>query len=71
MLEREVGVLLDEQHRRALTVDGDDGVEDLLDETRGQSHRGLVEDEERRARHEGPADRQHLLLPAAQRTREL
>src|SRR5687768_15132716 len=38
-------VLLDEQDRRALAVDGIDGGEDLLDEHGRQAHAGLVQQE--------------------------
>ena len=60
-------VLLDEQDRRALLVDLDDDLEDLLDEDRGQPHRRLVEQQERRMRHQRTADRAHLLLAARHR----
>src|SRR5688500_3320554 len=62
------GVLLDEQDRGAEAVDVHDGVEDLLDEDRGQTHAGLVQQEEARAGHERAADGEHLLLAPRQRT---
>src|SRR5580765_1405668 len=65
-LERHHRVLLDEQDGRALLVDLDDRLEDPLDEDRGEPHRRLVEQQERRMGHERPADRDHLLLAAGE-----
>ena len=41
--------------------------EDLLGQHRREAHRGLVEQQQLRARHQRAADRQHLLLSARQR----
>src|SRR5215468_435385 len=62
--ERHGGVLLDEQNGHALTVDVEDRVEDLFHQNRCQPHARLVEQQEPRARHERPPDREHLLLAA-------
>src|SRR5437762_8019493 len=63
--ERDGRVLLGEQQRYALfAVQPAHDLEDLLDEHRGQAHRRLVEQHQLGPRHEGPADGQHLLLPA-------
>src|ERR671925_586197 len=62
-----VGVLLDQQHRGAAGVDLADDGEDLLDQHRGQPQGGLVQQHEGRLGHEASADRQHLLLAAAER----
>ena len=64
-------VLLDEQHGRTLPVDLDDDIEDRLDQNRRESHRRFIEQEQRRMRHQRPADRQHLLLAARHRARLL
>src|SRR3989475_5514281 len=69
--ERGPDVLLDEE-------DGDPGPVDLrehaqhrLDDARREAEGGLVEHEEARPRHEGPSDRDHLLLAARQGPRPL
>src|SRR5918995_2224709 len=64
-LERHVRVLLDEQERGALLVDLADDLEDPLYEQGRETHRGLVEEQEFGAAHEGAADGEHLLLAAA------
>ena len=60
-------VLLDEQDRRPLAVDVLDDAEDRLDEDRRQAHRGLVEQEQLRSRHQRATDCEHLLLAARKR----
>ena len=60
-------VLLDEEDGRSLVVDLTDDLEDLLDEDRREAHRGLVEHQELRLRHQRAADRAHLLLTAGER----
>src|SRR5208282_1139096 len=63
--KRDVGVLLGEEDANALAlVELFDDPEDLFDELRGQAHGRLVEEDRRRARHEGASDRDHLLLAA-------
>src|SRR2546428_5257636 len=59
-----VGILLDEQDRRAAGVDVADDAEDLLDEHGGEAQRRLVEQHQDRLGHERAGDRQHLLLAA-------
>jgi len=70
-LERGLGELLHEQHRHPLRLEPADGAEDLLHDDRGQPHGRLVEQHDLGARHEGPADGQHLLLAAGERAGEL
>src|SRR5215217_3049773 len=66
-LEREVRVLLDQEDRGALLVDLGDRLVDALDEDRGDAHRGLVEQQQGRLRHQGTPDGEHLLLAARHR----
>src|SRR5574338_1661722 len=62
-VERHVGVLLDQQHRRpALAVDAHDDVEDFLGELGRKPEAGLVEQDQPRRGHDRARDRQHLLL---------
>ncbi len=56
--------LLDEDHGDALGIDLVDHREDRLGDGGGQSQRSFIDEEEAGARHERPADGQHLLLPA-------
>ena len=70
-VERHQGVLLDEQDRRSLLVHLDDRLEDALHKDRRETHRRLVQHEQRRARHQRAADRAHLLLAAGHRARLL
>ena len=70
-LERAVDVLLDEQDRRPLVAQAGEELEDLVDDDRRQPERRLVEQEQPRARHQRPADREHLLLAAGERARRL
>src|SRR5918997_5561435 len=67
-LEGDVRVLLDEEDGGALGVDLLDDVEDALDEDGSQAHRGLVEEQELGAAHQGAPDGEHLLLPPAHRS---
>src|SRR5438874_130715 len=61
-LQRPRRVLLDEEDRGALPVDLSDYLEDRVDQDRRQAQRWLVEEEQFWARHEGAANRQHLLF---------
>src|SRR6185436_14754588 len=66
--ERDVRVLLDDEHRRArLLVDASQRREDVAHQDRRDAERGLVEEQELRARHESQADREHLLLASRER----
>ena len=66
-LERGAGVLLHQQDGHAgRLVDLADGLEDGAHQQRRQPQRGLVEQEQARPGHEGPADGQHLLLAAGE-----
>ena len=69
--QRHRGVLLDEHDRGALRVDLADHPADARDHLRGEPERRLVEQQQARARHEGAADREHLLLAAGQQARPL
>src|SRR3984893_10844877 len=66
-LQRDLGVLLDNQDRHALLlgVPLDDG-ENLLHQDRRQTQRRLVEQQQRGAVHQRAPDRQHLLLGAGE-----
>jgi len=61
------GILLDEQYRRTTGVDLPNHAEDRLDQERRETERGLVEQQQPRPAHEGPADGEHLLLAARHR----
>ena len=65
--QREVSVLFDQQDRRALRIDLAQDGEDRLYHQRREAERGLVEQQQARARHQRPADGEHLLFTAAQR----
>src|SRR3989440_7103633 len=60
------GVLLDQQDGRALAVDVTNDVEDLVDEDRRQSQRGLVEEQHLGLGHQPAGDGQHLLLASGE-----
>src|SRR5207244_7321730 len=64
-------VLLDEQDADAGRVDLADHAKDLPHDERRQAKRGLVEEQEARARHQRTRDREHLLFAARQRRRTL
>src|SRR5581483_8474585 len=66
--QRQLHVLLDEQHREALRpVHVPEPLQYLADHAVGQAERRLVDQEEPRARHEPAPDRDHLLLAAGER----
>jgi hypothetical protein len=64
--QRQRGVLLGQQHRRALPVDLRDHLADPVHQLRRQTQRRLVQQEQPRAGHQRPADREQLLLAAGQ-----
>src|SRR5262249_47105599 len=66
--ERRAGILLDQQPRHARLLNGADRLEDLDLETVGDADRRFIEQEQPRIAHERATDREHLLLPARQRT---
>src|SRR5712691_3614864 len=70
-LERERRVLLDEQNGDAARVDLLDHAEHSEHYRRGETERGLIEQEQARLRHERAPDREHLLLAAGERARRL
>src|SRR5207245_9308102 len=63
-----VGVLLDEQDRRAAGVDVADDAEDLLDEHGGEAQRRLGEQHQDRLVHVGGGARLHMVHGSAVRT---
>ena len=52
-------------------MDGADDREHLVHDRRGEPERGLVQQQQPRARHQRAADRHHLLLAAGERARGL
>src|SRR2546423_201146 len=71
-LQRDVRVLLDDEHRHALAlVQLLDDPEDLGHEQWREAERGLVEQQKPRPLHERASEREHLLLAAAERARLL
>ncbi len=67
-IERERGVLLDQEHAHLLlAVDQAHDAEDLLHHERREPERRLVEEKQARSQHQRAADREHLLLAAGQR----
>src|ERR1700722_3577583 len=62
----EAEILLDQQDGKTLSLEGADGVADLLNNDRGQAFGRLVEQQEPRAGAQYAGDRQHLLLAAGQ-----
>src|SRR6188472_3611405 len=69
--ERDVRVLLDDQHRDARLVDLLDDLEAPLDEHRREAHRRLVHEQQLWLRHQRATHRNHLLLAAGKRPGEL
>ena len=67
-LEREHRVLLHEQQAQTVTAQPLQRLGDELDQLGRQPHRGLVEQHQHRPGHQRPADGEHLLLPARQRS---
>src|SRR5260370_34881136 len=57
------GVLLDQEYGELFAaVELANGIEDLLDQDRGEAERGLVEQQQARARHQRAGNGEHLLL---------
>ena len=69
--QRNVRVLLHDQHPDAGIVHLLDDLEAALDEDRGEAHRGLVHEQQLRLRHQRSAHRDHLLFAAGHRSCEL
>ena len=66
-LERQTGILLDEEHRQSgVGVQSHEIASDLLHDVRSETLRQLVDREQIRLRHERPPDGDHLLLPAGE-----
>ena len=65
-LQGQVGVLLHQEDGGPLLVDALNHPEDLPHQQRGQAHGRLIQQQELRPAHQGPAHRQHLLLAAGQ-----
>src|SRR5215218_5027848 len=66
-----VDVLVDDDDRLALALEALQAGPDLGPDERRQALRRLVEDEELRVRHQGPADGEHLLLAAGELRAEM
>ena len=64
--QRGASVLLDQQQRDPLPLDGREDLEYLPHQHRGKPHRGLVQKQQARALQQGARDRQHLLLAAGE-----
>src|SRR5579885_2633499 len=64
-------VLLDQQHRHAVGVEGGDDLADLRDYARHQPFGRLVEQDDLGFEHHRPGDRQHLLFAAREGAAEL
>ena len=63
MLERELGVLFDQQHRGTrVTIEHDEPLEEVGDHQRCEPQRRLVEQEQTGSRHQRPGHCEHLLL---------
>ncbi|EGE57986.1 hypothetical protein RHECNPAF_3500035 [Rhizobium etli CNPAF512] len=66
------GILLDQEHGEAfLLIELADRLENALDDQRREAKRRFVEQQELRTRHQGAADRQHLLFAARKRAAAL
>src|SRR5260370_10488668 len=66
------GVLLDQEYGELFApVELANGSEDLLDQDRGEAERGLVEQQQARARHERAGNGEHLLLATRKRAAAL
>src|SRR5213083_337902 len=63
-------VLVDQQDRLSARLEVLEAAPDLRPDERGEPLRRLVTDEQARVRHEGAADREHLLLAAGERAPE-
>ena len=70
-LERFSGVLLDEQDGAPFTLEIHNSAEDFIHQQRRQTEGRLIQHQELGARHEGPANGQHLLLATAERGAKL
>ena len=70
-LERQRGVLLDQQDRQALLLELADRLPHALDDDRGEAFGRLVHDQAVRVGHKAAADREHLLLAAREGARAL
>src|SRR5208282_354333 len=64
--ERELDVLLHDEHGDAARFQEGDDRGDLVDQLGREAARGLVEEEELGPAHESPPDRRHLLLAAGE-----
>src|SRR5215471_895659 len=70
-LQRLARVLLDEEDRLAFLLELTQDQENSRDELGGEAQRRLIEQQQRRARHQRATDREHLLFAAAQRGSQL
>src|SRR3954465_10233294 len=70
-IEHRSGELLDHEDRHTGLRHLPDDVVELLDDQRGQPHRQLVEQQQRRLHRESSRQREHLLLASGHRPRDL
>src|SRR6266511_362369 len=70
-VERELDVLLDQHDRLSFGPELGDGAADLSDELRRQPFRELIHQQHPRVAHKRASDREHLLLAARERARDL
>src|SRR5947207_2674069 len=68
--QRAEGVLLDEQHRDALSLQLGQRVEDALHDHRREPERRFIEQQQARLSQKRARDREHLLFPAGKTSRE-
>ena len=64
-------VLFHQHHGHAAFLDAADDAKHVRDDEGRESERGFIHQQQPRFRHQGPADRHHLLLAAGHRARDL
>src|SRR5260370_7469520 len=70
-LERQMGILLDQENRHTLAVQFFDDAEDFLDDDRSQAERRLIHQQKPRPRHHRARHRRHFLPSADQSSSNL
>jgi hypothetical protein len=65
------GVLFGDEQRQSFLLEPPQRQEDVLHDQGRQAHGRFVQHQQARAAHQGPADRDHLLFAAGQRSRSL
>src|SRR4051794_39972648 len=69
--QRMLYVLFDQQHGQTAAIEGADDAKNFRHDAWRQSQRWFVEDQQLRTCHQSTRDRDHLLLPAGERSRKL